>query len=335
MPKVSIIIPYFNQDRNLLVRCVESALKQSYDDYEIIIVNDGSDYEHKTLLQNLYTGRDRIRIITTENQGVSAARNIGVQNAEGMFVTFLDADDELFPFFLKEAVSISECEAADFVIGGVRVVRTEQDECHENGSTNDRIKHKGKNDLQQLMINDLIVFEGGYIGRGAVSRLLNKDIALLVPFDVGVKIGEDIIWNLRLLDKCQKITVVKRVWYRYYENPFSVTNSFNLEVARQTTDELNIIMQMADLTDDRQYLAFCNHIFEELKKINDCLVNRKEWKASENEKKELIQKLYSSVPWKMVQSKRLYHLGNTKLKIKILLFRYRQLFRAWKYLMIK
>ena len=165
MPKVSIIIPYFNQDRNLLVRCVESALKQSYDDYEIIIVNDGSDYEHKTLLQNLYAGRDRIRIITTENQGVSAARTIGVQNAEGMFVTFLDADDELFPFFLKEAVSISECEAADFVIGGVRVVRTEQDECHENGSTNDRIKHKGKNDLQQLMINYLIVFEGGYIGR--------------------------------------------------------------------------------------------------------------------------------------------------------------------------
>lgn len=124
MSKVSIIIPCYNQGA-YLEEAVDSVLAQTYQDFEIIIVDDGStDADTVRMLENYQ--RSKTRVIHTRNQGLSAARNNGIREASGEYILPLDADDKIGPGYLREAVRILDaypdigivyCEAAFF---GVR-----------------------------------------------------------------------------------------------------------------------------------------------------------------------------------------------------------------------
>ena len=124
MPKISVIIPCYNQGA-YLQEAVDSVLAQTFQDFEILVVDDGStDVETVKLLQE-YT-RPKTRVIHTENQGLSAARNNGIKEAKGAYILPLDADDKIGPGYLEDAVRILDrhpeigivyCEAAHF---GVR-----------------------------------------------------------------------------------------------------------------------------------------------------------------------------------------------------------------------
>jgi len=330
MPKVSIIIPYYNQNEDMLRRCIHSAQAQSETDFEIIIINDGSDRDHTELLNFICRDFPGIRLITQGNAGVSVARNKGLAEAKGDYITFLDADDELQPFFLKEALQIADRENIDHLIGGVREVSSEADRNEENGSLESTVYSENRFDLSEHLIDSLIRYEGGYIGRGPVARLVKRETAIRVPFDQGIKIGEDIIWNLRVLKLCTRVAVVKRTWYLYHVNPESATRKFNPDIVHETADELERITQVVDTDNDRQYLAVCNHVIEELKRIHNCLVWRKEWDADQAAKSSLENELYSKEPWNMIGSDRFFRLADKKGKIKAVLYRNKLLFTVWK-----
>ncbi len=106
MPRVSVIIPCYNQG-NFLDEAVDSILNQTYQDFEIIIVNDGSTDEATNLLLNQYQ-KSKTRIIATENQGLAAARNNGINVAEGEYILPLDADDKIGPDYIEKGVEILE-----------------------------------------------------------------------------------------------------------------------------------------------------------------------------------------------------------------------------------
>jgi len=99
-PFISVVIPVYNRPVQIL-RSVQSVLDQKYDNFECIVVDDGSTDETPSVLQSF--GK-KIRVITTENRGVSAARNIGVEKSFGDFIAFLDSDDEWKPLKLKNQV---------------------------------------------------------------------------------------------------------------------------------------------------------------------------------------------------------------------------------------
>ena len=92
MPVLSIIIPIYNADA-YLVRCIESILNQSFEDFELILVNDGSSDNSGNICDKYASLDSRIRVIHKINQGVSAARNDGLNNAHGKYVMFADSDD--------------------------------------------------------------------------------------------------------------------------------------------------------------------------------------------------------------------------------------------------
>ena len=106
MPKVSVIIPCYNHGK-YLDEAVESILVQTFQDFEIIIVNDGSTDESTILKLENYK-RAKTRVIHTVNQGLSMARNNGIREATGVFILPLDADDKVAPGYLEKAVSIME-----------------------------------------------------------------------------------------------------------------------------------------------------------------------------------------------------------------------------------
>ena len=106
MCKVSVIIPCYNQGR-YLAETVASVQAQTFNDWEIVIVDDGSDdVETKHLLTRVEM--PKVRIIYTENRGVAAARNTGINAAQGMYILPVDADDLIGKDYLKEAVSFCD-----------------------------------------------------------------------------------------------------------------------------------------------------------------------------------------------------------------------------------
>jgi glycosyltransferase involved in cell wall biosynthesis len=106
MVKVSVIIPCYNQGQ-YVDKAVDSILKQTFQDAEIIIVNDGST-DAFTVEKLTYYQKPRTTVIHTQNQGLAAARNTGIKNAGGEYILPLDADDVMAPTFLEQAVSILE-----------------------------------------------------------------------------------------------------------------------------------------------------------------------------------------------------------------------------------
>jgi glycosyltransferase involved in cell wall biosynthesis len=100
-PKVSVIIPLYNCEK-YIVQAVESVLSQTYNNYEIIVIDDGSKDNSRTVLQPYF---DRIRYVYQSNQGVAAARNLGVEIAQGELICFLDHDDIFMPHKLATQVA--------------------------------------------------------------------------------------------------------------------------------------------------------------------------------------------------------------------------------------
>lgn len=103
-PLVSVVVPTYNRAR-VLPRAIQSALSQEYDDFEVIVVDDGSADDTETVVRDTMNRDSRVRYIKQKNSGVSAARNTGVKAARGGYIAFLDDDDELMPCFLRETVS--------------------------------------------------------------------------------------------------------------------------------------------------------------------------------------------------------------------------------------
>lgn len=103
---VSIIIPCYNQGK-FIDEAVESVLSQTFQDFEIIIINDGSTDEFTNEFLKTYS-RPKTTIITTKNNGVSTARNIGIKAAKGKYILPLDADDRILPSYIEKAVKVIE-----------------------------------------------------------------------------------------------------------------------------------------------------------------------------------------------------------------------------------
>src|SRR4030066_2449234 len=104
MPRVSVIMPCYNLGQ-YLNEAVESVLSQTFQDFEIIIVNDGSTDEFTNKLLANYN-KPKTRVLTTDNEGLPSARNNGIKISSGQYICCLDADDKYHPEFLEKTVEV-------------------------------------------------------------------------------------------------------------------------------------------------------------------------------------------------------------------------------------
>lgn len=116
-PKVSVILPCYNAEKYLR-QCVDSILNQTMEDLELICVDDGSSDSTLEILRSYQDADPRVRLLTQENAGAGAARNNGLRQARGEYLSFLDADDFFEPEMLWEAVNAAEQYKADYVVFG-------------------------------------------------------------------------------------------------------------------------------------------------------------------------------------------------------------------------
>lgn len=117
--KVSVIVPVYNVEEYIR-ECIKSIQVQTYSNLEIIVVNDGTKDKSIEIIKDLIKTDSRIRVISQPNQGLSAARNTGIENASGKYVAMIDSDDKIKPDFIKHLFDVADSQSADIVRGSFR-----------------------------------------------------------------------------------------------------------------------------------------------------------------------------------------------------------------------
>ena len=187
MPKISIIMPTYNV-QDYLPAAMESVINQTFSDIEIICINDGSTDNSLQILEDYARKDNRIKIIDQQNQGVSAARNKGIENANGEYIMFLDPDDTYDLTLCEKVVHKIDAETPDIVMWGHNIVingEVKRHNCYIKDLT--ILTKKNTTLIEQLKIQV-------YIWDKAFKRSFIKDNK--INFPIGINNAEDLVFCL-------------------------------------------------------------------------------------------------------------------------------------------
>ena len=116
---ISIVVPVYNVEK-YLHKCVDSILNQTFQDFELILVNDGSTDGSATICETYAATNEKVRVIHKKNGGLSDARNVGIANAIGEYVTYIDSDDYISKEYLEVLQQLLISNNADIAVGGIQ-----------------------------------------------------------------------------------------------------------------------------------------------------------------------------------------------------------------------
>jgi len=225
MPVLSVIVPVYNR-KKYIRQCVNSILAQSYKNFEIILVDDGS-YDGTSKICDLYAERyPNVKAIHQKNEGVSKARNTGIRNASGQYCIFIDSDDHIPPNYFLEIKRAYEQFGNEFqYLTSFRVTTNNGINFFQFRKGTNYSLIKG-NDIFQLM--DKALFNSVVNKVYCVSILRNHNIL----FPEGVDLGEDLIFNLKYFDKIEQLNfiVLNKTFYEgYMINSKSLERSWRID----------------------------------------------------------------------------------------------------------
>ena len=214
MTKVSIIIPIYNAEK-YLYRCLQSILSQKYNDWEAILVNDGSTDASLEICNSFLNNAElKFRLISQPNSGVSVARNEGLSHASGEYVMFLDSDDYMLPEMCEIMVNALETKNADIVVCGT--TETWGELWAPDRDVDYHTLESFKKDFIEHLNSELLSPPWNKIYR----RKLIKDM-----FDPSISFGEDLVFNLNYLKNCQRVSFIKSApFYHEKANENSLVN---------------------------------------------------------------------------------------------------------------
>lgn len=224
-PLISIIIPVYNAER-YLEECLNSILRQSFQDYEIIVVNDGSKDQSLQICQKISDGDARVQVFTTENKGVSHARNFGLKHAVGRWILFLDSDDYLTEECLERLAAYTETSAQEICGNYITKKMPElqvMSACvkPEDVITMilDPVNHHTLPEFYHLESATLLGVWGKLFLRSVI-----EEHALC--FDEKLKLSEDVFFHIQYLKKIESVLLLNDSIFFYRENELSVTKNF-------------------------------------------------------------------------------------------------------------
>ena len=250
-PLFSIIIPIYNPPYDNMQNCFDSIKKQSYTDYEVILVDDGSNNKCAEYLDDMVAHDERFRIIHKKNEGAAIARNVGIVKAEGNYIMFVDADDAITPFCLQQAAEVITKIDADLVIGLTKRCIADNKILDSMNLCSLEIDMFDYSDKLEILVNHMLgytspdlCFKKGYIGDGPCARVCRAELVKQAMFTEERIPNQDTIWNLVFLRKVKKAIIVNDLWYLYLYNSKSMTNKYRKnkvqEFKYRTNQELKL-----------------------------------------------------------------------------------------------
>ncbi len=269
---ISIVIPVYNIQKEYLQSCADSILRQTDSHWEVIFIDDGSPDQCGALCDEIAAQDARIRVIHQENQGVSVARNVGIENACYDWVAFVDPDDWMEPVWierLREAVQ--KDNSYDIIC--FDYWREFTQESRLESMTNQSVPCTGEllNDLRNAPFDKF--FRSGKEVKYACVAIWNKLYKKSFLNDRQLRYipaarkAQDRLFNARALQSTDRIYYLHEPFYHYRCNSESVTNRFNPDIVELTTIQLKELQQiitqfhMGELT--REYLnaRICTRLY--------------------------------------------------------------------------
>lgn len=245
---VSIIVCLYNEEA-YIKRCIDSILKQTYENLQIIIVDDGS-YDKSAIICDEYIEKDnRIEVYHIENGGIAEARNYGITKAKGDYILFVDGDDLVKKNYVSRLVDCMEKNDADMVI--CRYFKVWKNIFVPCEKIDDIRSFTGAEYLENTL-KDAGHHYFGVIWNKIYKRKVINENSLY--FKTGVGIGEDFIFNINYWEKCKKVVTISDMLYYYNKN------SGGISQARQK----NIEICKKELSDRKQIYTNYSGAFERL-----------------------------------------------------------------------
>jgi len=263
-PLVSIILPVYNA-QNHLARCVGSICAQTYQNIEIIILNDGSKDQSLPVCEEFRQKDPRILLVDKANSGVSDTRNLGLKLASGKYVEFVDSDDYLDPDFTERLVAAAEENEADFVIAPYKMV------IPAGASKPEQVLDKIQDELGVMSVaRPPEVREYGFLPAGVYDkntfalRLMDKPASYFysvlwnklyrrdiltgndIQFVSEMRWAEDLVFNLRYIQYAERFVAIDKPGYYYVQNPQSICHT-QINAATIVQNKLQVFRYYKDL----------------------------------------------------------------------------------------
>lgn len=250
---ISVIVPVYNTEK-LLGKCIESVLKQTYTNFELILIDDGSSDTSGVICDSYAYEDERIKVIHIENSGVSLARNTGLQSAIGDFIAFLDSDDYLEPDFLEHA--IKNITNADVYISGITMYGG-------NGSCQYIPKFYGNITIKNLYESIFFTIPQICVS-GPFCKMFKKKIITenSIWFDPKLRCGEDTDFNLSYMRYAKSAYIENKSYYNYYRgNSNSLYSSYN---PQYYADHVHVYDKWLNFINDIQCGQASIHYFKQV-----------------------------------------------------------------------
>ncbi len=254
-PNISIIIPIYNVEK-YLDKCIESVLAQNYNNWELLLINDGSTDNSDKICDKYAYKYSSIKVFHQENKGVSAARNLGIDNAKGEYITFIDSDDYVTSTYLSDLVKYD----SDIIASGF-------DLWYADGRPTERKTFEEFNNYylhNNTLSEAIFIGENKHLWHGPCCKLYKREIIGDNRFVESLNYGEDHLFNLCVLQNCSSITLVpvSNYIYTHYGN-VSLTNrridynSMFYYIFKLQKNRERLINSLG--INNKTYISFCNN----------------------------------------------------------------------------
>lgn len=260
---LSVVIPVYNIE-NYIGKCLDSILAQTYQDYEVIIVDDGSCDGTGAVCDEYAAKDDRIRVIHKENEGVSVARNTGIDVASGEYFLFFDGDDFMEPYTMEELYRTAKEQEADTVIYGYHR--------YENGKVKetcyprfDKTVYEKDDIVTQVLpafiglscdkVNDWLNHKDGalYVENPALWRTMVSVRVVQenhIRFIPNLKVGEDTLFIATYLSYAKRVYIQQKCYYYLVTRETSTIFVYEKKPLQKLEGKLHQLKARVELTED-------------------------------------------------------------------------------------
>ena len=309
--RLSVIVPIYNAEP-YLEKMLESILNQSFSDFEMILVNDGSTDNSGKICAEFAKRDQRVQVFNIENCGVSNARNYGLMKAKGQYVHFADSDDFIEDGMYEEFnIAVNHCYP-DVVMCGCRQINIKKKTCLIVSNKNDQVL-KNRSDIKEYL-NHIKNDKHRCLLHYIWNKWYKRDILIQrnISFPLDLSLGEDFVFNCQTVQAIHSLIIISKPYYHYYIRANSLVSSFQLEPWKSRQMIFNAhraLYESYGLWDSNEKEIK----MEEGKRSFAALrsVNNKRCRLSSKEKMTFLKRFSSSMQMELA----LYYLDNSDKKI--------------------
>lgn len=256
---VSVIIPIYNVS-SFIQRGIEYIKQQTYEDFEVIMVDDGSTDDSLSVCRALACNDKRIRVLTQSNQGAGAARNLGMEHARGEYIYFFDIDDQIDSKLLAYCVDDIETKQVDLVVFGYRNVETSY-EC-ETVVDFPNMLIQSNRELKNIFVDQFVIKVNGFPWNKFYRKSFLDKYG--IRFE-NQRIQQDEVFNLMVYEHLNRAYLSSRVLYTYYiYNSGNTRSRFipdRFDIYKSVRLHFERLIDFWNLRDERLSAYLCNRFY--------------------------------------------------------------------------